>query len=202
MMSGRWAAICVRKRAPPPAHQRPPCPPGGSSASDQVRHVIGALRAAYPYPTIRAIVGIGSAAAACLTYAAKQPNATTDGSGGRLILLGADHTAPAEPRHVPMSLPSLTRQKRLAVPPAGWKILSVQGTNDDADKVAAALLFHLRHKDVGHALRLIAGGGATFERRVGHVVGALNDWLLGTRRLDSSDRGGWSAHALDAGSLN
>ncbi|KAL1503352.1 hypothetical protein AB1Y20_011404 [Prymnesium parvum] len=172
-----------------------PLVPSLGGQHEQVRHVVSALRAVYPHPRVLALVGGGGAGSACLSYALRHPRAAAEGSGGRLVLVGAEHSLPADARHHRFHA---AKHKPLAPKPEGWQMLSIHGEEDDAEQTAAALLFHLRHAAEGHALRVLRGASTAAPSSAAAVGAAVNDWLDGARRLGDGDIGGWADGAAAA----
>ena len=147
------------------SHMGPPAVGG----AEQIHLALHALSTQHNGLLIRALVGHGAAADACLAYAGRYGHVASC-PVRRLALLGGKHA------HTP--------------PPSGWSVLSVHGAEDAVVPRSSAELWHVRHRGgLPHALRVLAGADHAFATKGAGdaLAAALNDWLEGARRLSEDD---------------
>ena len=136
---------------------------GGSGGADaaaledgceQLYAAVHALTTHQPSLQIRAVVGHGAAADACLRYAATYGHAASC-PVRRLALLGASHSSHggrlADAGMIErMAIAGARAQQRPSAadvpPPVGWSVLSVHGADDVEVPRACAELWHVRHR--------------------------------------------------------
>ena len=148
-----------------------------SSWRDDIYEVLHALRGQHPQLLIRALVGHGAAADAAHDYAATYGHAASCPSRLLVQLAGSHNSSKGWPS-------------------GGWRMLSLVGSADGSS-LAAAELFHLRHRPAAEPsaskLRLLDGAERTFDGHMPIVAASINDWLEGARRLTGDDVARWSA---------
>ena len=151
-----------------------------ASWTDDVYEVFQGLVREHTLLLIRAIVGHGVAADACLAYA-QQYGHTASCPTRQLVLLSGSHAEGRASRW----------------PAVDWRLLSIVGAADGTS-LANVELFHVRHRPCtpgASKVRLLEGADRSYAGAAAATAAAtINDWLEGARRLDDSDMNYWSIY--------
>jgi hypothetical protein len=150
------------------------------SWTDDVYEVLQGLVREHALLLIRAIVGHGVAADACLAYAQQYGHAASCPTR-QLVLLSGSHAEGRASRW----------------PAVDWRLLSIVGAADGTS-LTNVELFHVRHRPCtpgASKVRLLEGADRSYAGAAAATAAAtINDWLEGARRLDDSDMNYWSIY--------